>query len=188
MSKNQGDAGLVARYASAFFKVASKQNALTLAEKDIQLVRDIFEESDDIKRLAHSPVFSRKEQAIAIGAVLDKAGISDVTKGFIAVLAQNRRLMLLSAIAEAFFLLLAQERGEITVEVISANALQKNQLTDISAALETSLNHNIRLQTLVDPKILGGLIVKIGSQMIDDSIKSKLERLQAISKNAMATL
>ena len=104
------------------------------------------------------------------------------------MLAENHRLALLPLITEAFLSLLSEERGEVTAEVISANALQENQLSAIKSALESSLERNVRLKTAIDPKILGGLILKIGSHMIDDSVKSKLERLQAISKNAIATL
>lgn len=188
MAKTQGNKEVTERYAKALFASASAQGVLPVVEKDVSLVQEIFNQSADVRRLAESPLVSRKQQAAGIKAVLEKAGVSVLLQKFGQVLAENRRLMLLPAVLEAFLVLLSEERGEVTVELISATALEATSLAAISSQIETSLGKKLRLKARVDPRILGGLVIKIGSTMIDDSIRSKLERLQSASKNAVAAL
>ncbi len=188
MSGKQEDKALVARYAKALFAAARDQGSLQETEDNIRKAGEIFAASAAIRRLVQSPVFSRAEQAKAIGAVLEQDGVSAMVREFFAVLASNRRLALFPAIQDAFLTLLSKERGEVTVEVVAARVLHENQLSGLRAALEGALKQKLRVKTTVDPAILGGLVVKIGSTMIDDSLKSKLERLQAASKKAIATL
>jgi F-type H+-transporting ATPase subunit delta len=188
MARKQGDKELVARYARALFASAKHQDKLQAVETETQRVAEIFALSQDVVRLVSSPVFSREQQTAGINAVLENAGINGITREFCLVLAANRRLALFPAIVEAFLTLLSEAKGEVTVEVISANTLQEKHISAISSSLAASLGKKLRVKTAVDASILGGLIVKIGSTMIDDSLKSKLQRLQAASKKAIAAL
>lgn len=188
MSKTQRDTELVARYAKALFASAQAKGALEAVEGDVKEIQSLFAASETLGKFVRSPLFSRGDQAKGITAVLEKAGVSVLTQQFCALLAENRRLALLAAIGEAFLSLLSEARGEITVEVTSATALEEKALATLRTQLENALGKKLRLKKAVDAKILGGLIVKIGSTMLDDSLRSKLERLQRLSKNAIASL
>jgi F-type H+-transporting ATPase subunit delta len=139
-------------------------------------------ESADLKRLIRSPVLSRQEQGKAMEALLVAAGMSDLTRRFVGLLVHNRRLFLLAAIINAFQDLLAGRRGEAAAEVTSAKALTDRQRAAIAAALKQVSGAEVSIAEKVDPELLGGLVVRMGSRMVDSSLRTKLQRMRLAMK------
>jgi F-type H+-transporting ATPase subunit delta len=175
-------AGMAGRYATALFDLAKEQGALDAVAGDLAAISTMLGQSPDLARLVRSPVFSAEDQARAMSAVLDKAGVSGLTQNFIKLIARNRRLFSLSDMIRDFQTLFARMKGQITAEVTSAQPLTDAQRTQLLDSLKASLNKDVQLRTTVDPTILGGLIVKAGSRMIDSSIKTKLNNLKFAMK------
>ena len=134
----------------------------------------MIDESGDFRRLVESPVFSAEEQERAIGAVAERVGIRGLTGNFLRLLAKNRRLFALPGVIKVFHDMVARHRGEVAAEVTSAHPLSDDQLAALRTALKEKLDKNVRLETRVNPAILGGLIVKVGSRMIDTSLRTRL--------------
>lgn len=176
--------GLSGRYATALFDLAAESKSLDAVAKDLARIRDLINGSKDLARLVRSPVFSRAEQRRAIDAVLDRLSVTALTKNFIGLLAQKRRLFAIAGIIAAFETLLANQRGEMRAEVTSAKALKPDQLTMLAGTLKDVLKREVRLAERVDPSLLGGLVVKVGSRQIDTSIKTKLVRLERAMRGA----
>jgi F-type H+-transporting ATPase subunit delta len=174
--------GVAERYANALFELALDQNTLPAVEADLTNLAAIIDESADLKRLVRSPVFSASEQSRAIDAVLAKAGIGGVVANFVKVATANRRLFAVPEIITAFKRHAAKHRGEIAAEVTSAEPLSDKHVTDLKAALKASLGKDVALDTHVDPSLIGGLIVKVGSRMIDGSLRTKLNSLKLAMK------
>lgn len=174
--------GVAGRYATALFELAKDQGAVDVVAKDLDTISGLLAESADLTRLVRSPVFSADDQAKALTAVLGKAGISTLTLNFIKVIAHNRRLFGLNDMMRDFRLLYARMRGEVTADVTSAQPLTDAQRSQLLEHLKTSLGKDVALNTHVDPSILGGLIVKAGSRMVDSSIKTKLNSLKFAMK------
>ncbi len=151
-------------------------------EGDLDRFSALLAESDDLKRLVKSPVFSAVEQSRAIAAVLDKAGIGGLVANLIKVTAANRRLFAVPDVIAAFKRLAADHRGEIAAAVTSAEPLAENQVNSLKAALKEALGKDVTLETRVDPSLIGGLIVKVGSRMIDGSLRTKLNGLRLAMK------
>jgi F-type H+-transporting ATPase subunit delta len=170
------------RYATALFELAENDQQLAGIESDLGRFAGLLDESADLRRLVKSPVFSAEEQARAVGAVLDKAGIGGLVGNLVKVAAGNRRLFMVPDIIAAFRRLLARHRGEVSAEVTSATPLNDSQLADLKAALKASLGKDVALATAVDPGLIGGLIVKVGSRMIDGSVRTKLNSLKLVMK------
>jgi F-type H+-transporting ATPase subunit delta len=170
------------RYATALFELAENDKQLAGIESDLGRFAGLLDESADLRRLVKSPVFSAEEQARAVGAVLDKAGIGGLVGNLVKVAAGNRRLFMVPDIIAAFRRLLARHRGEVSAEVTSATPLNDGQLADLKAALKASLGKDVALATAVDPGLIGGLIVKVGSRMIDGSVRTKLNSLKLVMK------
>lgn len=183
-SENVSVVGLAGRYATALFELAVESNALDAVASDLARLRQLLEGSADLARFVRSPVFTRDEQGRAVGAVLDRLGVNQLTRNFMALLAQKRRLFALQGIVAAFDTLVANRRGEISATVISVQALKPAQRSALTAALKDAMKREIRMTETVDPTLLGGLIVKVGSRQIDSSIKSKLSRLERAMKGA----
>ena len=179
-----GISGIAGRYATALYDLADEQKALDAVKTDLDTVRALIDDSADLRLLIQSPLFTRRDQARAVAAVLERAGISDLVRRFVAVVADNRRLFALPDMIVAYGALLAQRRGEVTAEVTSAAPLSEAQLAAIDTVLRGAVGGKIAVDTRVDPDIIGGLIVKIGSRMIDNSLKTKLQRLQLAMKGA----
>ena len=177
-------AGLAGRYATALFELAVESNALDAVANDLSRLRKLIDGSADLSRFVRSPVFSREEQGRAMGAVLQRLGVSQLTQNFMGLLAQKRRLFALQGIVTAFDTLVANRRGELSATVVSAQALKPAQLASLTAALKESMKREIRITETVDPSLLGGLVVKVGSRQIDSSLKSKLSRLERAMKGA----
>ncbi len=175
-------AGVAGRYATALFDLARDKNQLDQVDADLQGVQGLLAESPDLNRLAMSPVFSAEQQEKAIAAIADKSGLGEIVKNLLHVVARNRRLSSITDIIKGFKILLASHRGEITAEAISAVALSEGQQSKLRSTLKDVAGQDIELMTKVDPSILGGLIVKIGSQQIDDSLATKLNNMKTRMK------
>ncbi len=175
-------AGVAGRYASALLETANEQGQLAAIEADIDTVQGALAESDDLRRMVRSPVFSAEDQAKALDALLGRIGVNPLTLNFFKVLARNRRLFAAEDIIRAFKALAAEARGEVQAEVTSAVALNDSQLGALKEQLKNSVGKDVQLEATVDPSLLGGLIVKIGSRMIDSSLKTKLATLNTRMK------
>jgi len=171
--------GVAGRYATALFELALQADALAAIEKDLKDLRAALAASNDFMRLIRSPLFSREAQAKAMAAILDKAGAHELVKKFVGVVAANRRFFALPEIVDATLALAARHRGEVRAEVASARALTDSQVAALKEALKTSLGRGVALETSVDASLLGGLVVKVGSRMVDSSLRTKLDRLGA---------
>lgn len=174
--------GVAGRYASALFDLAEEANQVRQAEKDLIALQSLLDESADLKRMVRSPVFSSDEQGRAIAAVAEKAGLAPLIVNFLKVLARNRRLFALNDMIRTFLALAARQRGEVNAEVASAHPLTDEQLATLKDTLRASAGKDVRLITKVDPTLLGGLIVKMGSRMIDSSLRTKLTSLKTAMK------
>jgi F-type H+-transporting ATPase subunit delta len=175
-------AGVAGRYASALLETANEQGQLAAIEADIDTVQGALAESDDLRRMVRSPVFSAEDQAKALDALLGRIGVNPLTLNFFKVLARNRRLFAAEDIIRAFKALAAEARGEVQAEVASAVALSDSQLNALKEQLKSSVGKDVQLESTVDPSLLGGLVVKIGSRMIDSSLKTKLATLNTRMK------
>jgi F-type H+-transporting ATPase subunit delta len=165
------------RYATALFSSAGEKGLYDAVAADLSTLASLLEQSADMRQLVGSPVLSRAEQTKGIAAIAGKAGLTDLTQRFLGMLATNRRLDTLAEVAALYKAKLAELRGEHTAQVTSAVALRPGQLESLREKLTAKLGGRVTLDLKVEPEILGGLIVKIGSRMIDSSIKSRLERI-----------
>lgn len=174
------------RYASALYDLANEQGQVAEIENQLTAFEGLLNESKDLTRMIKSPVFAADDQARALKAVLDKAGITGTTANFLGLLAGNRRLFALPEMIKSFRALAADGRGEVTAEVTSAVALTEEQTTALAETLRKSVGKSVVLDTKVDPDILGGLIVKLGSRMVDSSLRTKLNNMKVGLKRAAA--
>lgn len=174
--------GVAGRYAAALFDLAKDADALDAVRQDLADLKRLIGESADLAELVRSPLISRDDQSRAIAAILDRAGANDLTKRFMGVVAKNRRLFVLRGMIEAFFALLAEFRGEMTAEVVSAYPLTDEQAGALRDTLAAQLSRKIQLETSVDASLLGGLVVRVGSRMIDNSLRTKLSNMQLAMK------
>lgn len=170
------------RYAAALFELAEQQNALDQVAADLKALRNMAAASDDLVRLLRSPVIGRAEQTRAMVALAEKAGFADLTRRFLGLLAQNRRLFSLWGIANAYLARLAAKRGEVTAQVFAAAPLTDKQLAALNQTLKTAVGGDVAIDVKLDPSLLGGLVVKVGSRMIDNSLRTKLQHLQLAMK------
>jgi F-type H+-transporting ATPase subunit delta len=175
-------ASLSGRYALALFELANEQKKLEAVGKDLAAVKQALGESDVFRALTTSPLVGRDEATRAVAATANAMKLDTVTANFLGVLARNRRLSQLPAVIRAFNQLAARHRGEITAEVTSAHQLDAGQVDAIKQNLRSRMGRDIAVDLSVDPAILGGLVVKIGSQMIDGSIRTKLNNLAQVMK------
>lgn len=181
-ARSQSITEIAERYAAALFDLAEEKKAVDAVERDLKGLKGIFADSPELDRLVRSPVLSRADQGKAMAALLDKAGADPLTKQFIGVLAENRRLFALDAIVDQFLTDLAERRGEIAAKVISAKPLSREHLQTLTDQLKKSFGAKVSINPSVDPEILGGLVVQVGSKLVDDSVRSKLQRLQLAMK------
>ena len=174
--------GVAARYAGSLFELASESKAIASVEKDLRAVDIMIKGSADLARAISSPVFSAADQEKAIGAIASKAKISGLVLNFLRLAAKNRRLAAVPQMITAFGNLAAASRGEATAEVTSAHALDAAQQKELAATLKSVAGKDVSFNVAVDPSLLGGLIVKMGSRQIDTSLRSKLSSLKSILK------
>ena len=179
---SQITSGVAERYASSLFELALEANAVDAVSADLDRFQRLLDESEDLKRLIASPVFSAEDQTKALVAVCQSAGISGLVGNFLKVVAGNRRLFALPGMIKAFRVIAARHRGEITAEVTSAHALTQAQENELKAALKGVTGKDVTIAVTVDPSILGGLIVKVGSRQIDTSLRTKLSTLKLAMK------
>ena len=175
-------AGVAGRYASALFELAHEQNRLDEVDRDLGKFQALLDQSSDLNRLVKSPAFAAEEQQRALGAVMDWAAIGATTGNFLKVVARNRRLFAAEDMIKTFRGLVARHRGEVAAEVKSAVALSEAQLAALKAKLKSTFGKDVRLDAKVDPLLLGGLVVKIGSRMFDSSLRTKLGNLKVVLK------
>ena len=170
--------GVAGRYASSLFELALDSDALAEVSAALDAFQSLIDGSEDLQRLIKSPVFGADDQLKAITAILEKAGISGLAANFIKVTASNRRLFAVPGMIRAFREIYARHRGEVSAEVTSAHALTAAQETELKAALKGVTGKDVAINVAVDPTLLGGLIVKLGSRQIDTSLRTKLSTLK----------
>lgn len=181
-ARGTGPGGLAARYAAALFDLADEKKQLDQVAADLSSLKSAIAGSDDLRRLIRSPVLGRAEQARAMQAVLEAAGASDLVRRFVGLVAQNRRLFVLSAMIDAYLSQLAERRGEMTAEVVSARPLSDAQRDAVAETLRKAFGGKVAVDARVDRSLIGGLVVKVGSRLIDSSLRTKLQRLQLAMK------
>jgi F-type H+-transporting ATPase subunit delta len=174
--------GIADRYAGSLFDLALQSGEVAKVEADLTSLETMLADSEDLKRLIMSPVFSADEQYNAVSSIADKAGITGLAGNFLRVVARNRRLFAVPAMIKAFRQIAAEQRGEISADVTSAHPLSGEQETELKAALKGVTGKDVTISVTVDPSLLGGLIVKIGSRQIDTSLKTKLNSLKLALK------
>jgi F-type H+-transporting ATPase subunit delta len=175
-------ASMAGRYAAALFELAKEQKQLDQVARDVQAFHRLLEGSPELRRLVRSPVIAAEAQARALAAILAKIGISGTTGNFLKLLVRNRRLFAVADTLRAFRALLARERGEVSADVASAHPLSVEQMQVLSDSLKASIGKQVQVRTRVDPNLLGGLVVKVGSRMIDSSLRTKLNNLKVAMK------
>jgi len=181
-SEGTGASGLAERYAAALFDLADERRALDAVAGDLRELRAMLAGSADLVRLLRSPVLSRAEQGKAVAALAAHAGLSDLTRDFLGVVAKNRRLFAVPEMIEAYLKQLAERRGEVTAEVTVAQPLDEQRQSALLEQLRRALGPRIAVDVRVDPRLLGGMIVKVGSRMVDASLNSRLQRLRLAMK------
>jgi F-type H+-transporting ATPase subunit delta len=175
--------GMAGRYATALFELALGENSLDAVKADLDRFDALVQESPDLARLVRSPVFSSDEQLKAITAVLERAGIGGLAGNFLKLAAQNRRLFAVQDMIRDFRKLVASERGEVSATVTVAETLSDTQLGAVKDALKSVTGgKDVDLAVKIDPSIIGGLIVKVGSRMVDSSLRTKLNAMKHAMK------
>ena len=174
--------GMAGRYASALFELAKESGAVERIETDLTRFEALLDGSPDLQRLVRSPAFSSEEQRRAIAAVLDKAGIGGLAGNFVKLVAANRRLFSIRDMIAGFKAAAARARGEISASVTVAEPLAEKHLESLRKALREVTGKDVRLAVKVDPSILGGLVVQLGSRMVDTSLKTKLNGIRHAMK------
>lgn len=174
--------GIAARYATAIFEIAKENNNLDKLEGNVDDLSAALGESADLRDLISSPMYSRQEQSAAMSGIAQKMGLLPVLANGFAVMAEKRRLFVLPQLLRVLGEMLAAERGEVTAEVTSAMALSDAQTSSLASTLKSQVGKDVKIKTTVDESLIGGLIVKVGSKMIDTSIASKLNSLQNAMK------
>lgn len=174
--------GLAQRYAAALFELADSKHELDAVVGDLGAISRMIEESADFRRLINSPILSRADQSKAVAGIVAAAKFGPLTAKFLGLLAQNRRLFALTAMIQAFKKMLADRRGEMTALVWSARALSAEQQSALAETIKRAHGAKVAMELKVDPSLIGGLVVKVGSRMIDSSIRTKLQKLQLAMK------
>jgi F-type H+-transporting ATPase subunit delta len=182
VASEKAEGGLAGRYANAVFELAQDHKAVDAVSTDLASLRRAIETSPDLARLVRSPVFSAEDHAKALKAILEKMGAHPLTVKFVLLLAQKRRLFVVNQIITAYERLVAKSRGETEAEVTSARHLNDSEIAELKSVLKSKLGKEPRLHSRIDPTLLGGLIIKVGSRMIDSSLRTKLEGLAAVMK------
>ena len=176
---------MAGRYASALFELALEEKALDAVKTDLEKFDALVADSPELERLVRSPVFSADDKLKALSAILDKAGIKGLAANFLRVLTTNRRLFAVRDVVRGYRALVARHRGEVTAQVTVAEKMSDKNLEALKDALKSkTAGKNIDLDVKIDPSIIGGLIVKVGSQMVDSSLRTKLNSIKLAMKEA----
>jgi F-type H+-transporting ATPase subunit delta len=176
--------GMAGRYARALFELALDEKAVDGVRADLDAFEELINGNQDLMRLVRSPVFTAEEQTRALAAVLEKAGIGGLTAKFLKVVAANRRLFAVRDIVKAYRALVARHKGEVSAEVTVAEELNDKYRDALAAALKSVTGKDVDLAVKVDPAIIGGLVVKLGSRMVDSSLRTKLNAIKHAMKEA----
>jgi F-type H+-transporting ATPase subunit delta len=176
--------GMAGRYATALFELALEEHATEAVRADLDRFSALLDESPDLLRLVRSPLFTADEQLKSLTAVLDKAGITGIAANFLRVLTTNRRLFAARDVIRGFRQLVARHKGEVTAEVTLAEKPNDTHLAAIKNALKAVTKKDVQVEVKVDPSIIGGLIVKLGSRMVDSSLRTKLNSIKFAMKEA----
>ena len=184
MARGGPESTVAERYAGALFELARESNSADSIERSLDTFLGLLSGSADLRRFVLSPMFSNAEQEQGLNAILKSSGITGLARDFFLVLAKNRRLFAVENVIKAYKSLCAKARGEVEAQVISATPLTKAQTQDLTDTLRQKLGMTPRLTATVDSKLLGGLIVRVGSQMIDTSLRTKLKNLEKVMKEA----
>ncbi len=179
-----GVSQLAERYAKALFELADEKQELDAVAGDLQTVRQLIEASSDLRTVIRSPLISRDVQGRAVIEVLAQAGVGQTVRNFVGVVAQHRRLFALPDMIRAFLAELARRRGEETARVISARPLADEQEKAVIESLRKAMGAKVAVDFSVDPALIGGLVVQVGSRMIDSSVRTRLQKLQQAMKGA----
>jgi F-type H+-transporting ATPase subunit delta len=174
--------GVAGRYATALFELALEENALEHVANDLDRFNEALNAVEDLRRLVKSPVFTAEEQGRALAAILEKIEIEGLTKNFLLLVAKNRRLFAAPDMIRAFRTMLARHRGETSASVVAASKLTEAQVTALKQTLKAVLGKEVRLEERVDPALLGGLVVRVGSRMVDSSLRTRLNTLKVAMK------
>jgi F-type H+-transporting ATPase subunit delta len=176
--------GMAGRYATALFELALEAGAIDQIRGELDAFDALVAGNPDLARLIRSPVFGAEEQTKALAAVLERASIGGLTAQFLKVVAGNRRLFAVRQIIKGFRALVARHKGEVTAEVTVAERLSDARFAEIKDALATVTGKDVHVDMLVDPSVIGGLIVKLGSRMVDSSLRTKLNAIKHAMKEA----
>jgi F-type H+-transporting ATPase subunit delta len=176
--------GVSGRYATALFELARDEKSIDPVKADLDRFDALLGDSADLKRLVRSPVFSADTQLKALIAVLDRAGITGIAANFLKVLTRNRRLFAITDVIRAFRALVAKFKGEASADVTVAERLSDRNLDALKTALKSVTGKDVALNVKVDPSIIGGLVVKLGSRMVDSSLRTKLNSIKHAMKEA----
>ena len=183
-AENPSVSGVSGRYATALFELARDEKSIDAVKADLDKFEALLVESADLNRLVRSPVFSAGVQQKALSAVLDKAGLTGTSAKFLKVLTANRRLFAVGEVSRAFRALVAKFKGEAIADITVAEQLNEKNLDALKAALKSVTGKDVALNVKVDPSIIGGLVVKLGSRMVDSSLRTKLNSIKHAMKEA----
>jgi F-type H+-transporting ATPase subunit delta len=172
------------RYGLALYELADEAKCLDQVAGDLESLKTLITDSADLDKLLRSPLIDRDDKARAMTTILEQGGANALTRRFVGVVAENNRLFVLAEMITAYLAELSRRRGEITAEVTSARPLNDEQLQALSESLRAKLGGKVSVEPHVDPSLIGGLVVRVGSRMIDASLKTKLQRLQYAMKGA----
>ena len=176
--------GMAGRYATALFELALEHKAIDAVKADLERFEALLADSQDLRRLVGSPVFTADDQAKALKGVLDQAGIGGLAGNFLLFITRNRRLFAVRHMIRAYRALVARHKGEVTAQVTVAEKLSEPHLAALKDALNAVTKQDVQIEMNVDPAIIGGLIVKLGSRMVDASLRSKLNSIKFAMKEA----
>jgi F-type H+-transporting ATPase subunit delta len=182
VASDQSLTGVAERYASALFELAKEQGQQAAVEQDLKNFQGLLDQSEDLRHMVTSPVFTAEQQSKAIALIAAKSGISVLTSNFFKVLAANRRLFATSDVIKSYRAIAARARGEVAAEVSSAQPLTDVQIQALKDQLRGTVGKDVTITAKVDPSLLGGLVVKVGSKMIDSSLRTKLDTLKVAMK------
>jgi F-type H+-transporting ATPase subunit delta len=174
--------GVPGRYAAALFELAQETNEINEIGAGLARFQALLDESGDLRRLVRSPVFSAEDQLSALNAICARTEIGGLALNFIRLVTRNRRLFAVADMIKGYRMLIARAKGEVSAEVTSAEPLDQRHIEELEAAIKSTIGHDVDLAIKVDPAILGGLIVKAGSRMVDNSLKTKLQNLRIAMK------
>jgi F-type H+-transporting ATPase subunit delta len=183
VASKQTSGAAALRYASALVDTAIQAKALEAIEKDLKDFEAMISASPDLQNLIRSPLFNRNQQRAAVTAIAEKAGFNSLTRNFLSLLAENRRMNIVSAVISAVKKAIQKHRGEVSASVKAAYPLTAEQTKALQEALGKATGRTVALNVDIDKTLIGGMIVTVGSKMIDDSVKRKLERLERAMKS-----